>query len=90
MKRLCQIYRSPRREEMYLYVDKACGLGDVPEALLQQFGEPEPVMTLLISPQRRLARADSTEVLAQIEKQGFYLQMPPTADELLRRDGNHG
>ena len=90
MKRLCQIYRSPRREEMYLYVDKARGLDDVPEALLRQFGEPEPVMTLLISPERRLARADATEVLAQIETQGYYLQMPPTADELLRRDGNHG
>ena len=90
MKHLCQIYRSPRREEMYLYVDKARGLDDVPEALLRQFGEPEPVMTLLISPERRLARADATEVLAQIETQGYYLQMPPTADELLRRDGNHG
>ena len=90
MKRLCQIYRSPRREEMYLYLDKARGLDDVPEALLRQFGEPEPVMTLLISPERRLARADATEVLAQIETQGYYLQMPPTADELLRRDGNHG
>lgn len=90
MKRLCQIFRSPRREEMYLYVDKARGLDDVPEALLRQFGEPEAVMTLLISPERRLARADSTEVLTQIENQGFYLQMPPTVDELLRRDGNHG
>ena len=90
MKRLCQIYRSPRREEMYLYVDKARGLGDVPEALLRQFGEPEPVMTLLLGPERRLARADTAEVLAQIEQQGFYLQMPPTPEELLRRDGNHG
>jgi uncharacterized protein YcgL (UPF0745 family) len=88
--RLCQIYRSPRREETYLYVDKARGLDDVPEALLRQFGEPEPVMTLLLSPGRKLARADAAEVLAQIEKQGFYLQMPPTAEELLRRDGNRG
>ena len=90
MKRLCQIYRSPRREEMYLYVDKLRGLEEVPAALLRQFGEPEPVMTLLLDPARKLARADAAEVLAQIEKQGFYLQMPPTPDELLRRDGNHG
>ena len=90
MKRLCQIYKSPRREEMYLYVDKARGLDAVPEALLLQFGEPEPVMTLLLAPERKLARADTAEVLAQIERQGFYLQMPPTAEELLRRDGNRG
>ena len=75
MKRLCQIYRSPRRGEMYLFVDKERGLEDVPEVLLRQFGKPEPVMTLLLAPERRLARADTAEVLAQIEEQGFYLQM---------------
>ncbi|MEJ2531547.1 MAG: YcgL domain-containing protein [Halioglobus sp.] len=90
MKRLCQIYRSPRRQEMYLYVDKARGLDDVPEMLLQKFGEPQPVMTLLLGPERRLARADTAQVLAQIEMQGFYLQMPPTPEELLRGDGNRG
>ena len=75
---------------MYLYVDKARGLDDVPEALLQQFGEPQPVMTLLLGPERRLARADTVQVLAQIEVQGFYLQMPPTPEQLLRGDGNNG
>ncbi len=90
MKRLCQVYRSPRKEEMYLYVDKANGLQDVPEALLGQFGEPEEVMTILLAPERKLARADVSEVLEKIEQQGFYLQMPPTAAELLRRDGNAG
>ncbi len=87
MKRLCQVYRSPRKEEMYLYVDKANGLQDVPEALLGQFGEPEEVMTIVLAPERKLARADVSEVLEKIEEQGFYLQMPPTAAELLRRDG---
>ena len=75
---------------MYLYVDKARGLDDVPEALLQKFGEPQPVMTLLLGPERRLARADTAQVLAQIEVQGFYLQMPPTPEQLLRGDGNNG
>ena len=90
MKRLCQVYRSPRKQEMYLYVDKANGLQDVPEALLGKFGEPEEVMTILLSAERKLARADVSEVLEKIEQQGFYLQMPPTAAELLRRDGNAG
>ena len=87
MKLLCQVVRSPRRQEMYLYVDKARGLEDIPEALMNQFGEPEAVMTLVLDPQRKLARADVTEVLANIAEHGFYLQMPPTAAELLRRDG---
>lgn len=90
MKLLCQIFRSPRKQEMYLYVDKARGLVDVPEVLMKQFGEPQAVMTLLLDPQRQLARADTAEVLADIAEKGFYLQMPPTAAELLRRDGHGG
>ncbi len=86
MKRLVEIFRSPRKQEMYLYVDKAAGMEDVPEVLLTQFGEPETVMTLLLTPERKLARVDAAEVLQKIDEQGFFLQMPPTEAELLRRD----
>ena len=72
---------------MYLYVYKAAGVAEVPEVLLTQFGEPESVMTLVLTPGRKLARADAAEVLQKIDEQGFFLQMPPTEAELLRRDG---
>lgn len=88
MKLICQVYRSSRKQEMYLYVEKARGLVDVPEVLMAQFGEPEPVMVIVLDDKRKLARADVTEVVAKIAEQGFYLQMPPTAAELLRRDGS--
>jgi uncharacterized protein YcgL (UPF0745 family) len=90
MSLLCQVFRSSRKQEMYLYVDKVRGLKDVPEALLAQFGESTPVMLLLLTPQYKLARADAAAVLASIEEQGFYLQMPPTASELLAREGARG
>ena len=86
MKHLVEIFRSSRKEEMYLYVEKARGLVDVPEVLLKQFGEAESVMTLVLEPDRKLARANAAEVLADIEEKGLYLQMPPTAEELLRRE----
>jgi len=88
--RLVEIFRGTRKAESYLYVDKAQGLVDVPEVLLAQFGEPMSVMTLMLDPQRKLARANAAEVLAKIEEQGYYLQMPPTQAELLNRDGNRG
>ena len=81
---LCQVYRSPKRAEMYLYVDKSRGLQDVPETLLAGFGEPEEVMTLALTPERPLARADAVEVIGNIREHGFYLQMPPTPAELQR------
>jgi hypothetical protein len=90
MKLLCQVFKSPRKHEMYLYVDKARGLVDVPDVLMTQFGEPQAVMTLVLDSHRKLARADTAEVLADIAEKGFYLQMPPTAAELLRRDGSGG
>jgi hypothetical protein len=89
-KRLVEIFKGTRKAESYLYVDKAQGLADVPEVLLAQFGEPRSVMTLMLDPQRKLARANAAEVLAKIEEQGYYLQMPPTQAELLNRDGNRG
>ncbi len=83
---LCQIFKSSRREEMYLYVEKSRGVQDVPGDLLGRFGELIPVMVLPLTPERTLARADVIQVLAAIEKQGFYLQMPPTAAEMLARE----
>lgn len=88
MKNLCEVFRSSRKEEMYVYVVKARGLEDVPEVLMKQFGEPQSVMTLVLDSARKLARANTEEVLAAIEAQGYYLQMPPTHAELLRRDGS--
>jgi len=75
---LVQVYRSPRKSEMYLYTSKAAGLRDVPETLLQQFGEPEPIMLLKLDGSRKLARVDAGEVVAAIDSRGFFLQMPPS------------
>jgi|OM-RGC.v1.032131914 uncharacterized protein YcgL (UPF0745 family) len=88
LKHLVEIFRSSRKEEMYLYVEKANGLKDVPEILMKQFGEPESVMTLVLEPTRKLARVSTAEVLEGLERNGFFLQMPPTAAELLRREGS--
>ena len=83
----CQIYKSSKNTEMYLYVEKSRGLQDVPEALMKRFGEPETLMTLMLDPGKKLARADINEVIRNIDQQGFYLQMPPTAAQLYRREG---
>jgi uncharacterized protein len=88
MKLLCQVYSSPRKAEMYLFVEKSRGLVDVPAPLLAQFGEPQECMVLLLTPTKKLARADVAEVIAEISDNGYYLQMPPTYSQMLERDGN--
>jgi len=82
----CWIYKSPKKDEMYLYVNKQDCFDDVPEALLSRFGQPIFVMNLELSPLRKLAREDSKTVINNLQQQGFHLQMPPD----LKPDIYHG
>ena len=77
MKILCDIYKGDKKEEMYLYVPKDGVLSNVPETLLASFGELKLVTTLVLTPSRKLARADINKVLQEIADKGFYLQLPP-------------
>lgn len=75
--RFVRIYRSSRRPEMYLYVDAHADLARVPQELLARFGRPVEALSLMLGPERVLARADAKRVLERIEQDGFYLQLPP-------------
>jgi uncharacterized protein YcgL (UPF0745 family) len=70
-KLLCNIYKSRRKEETYLYVSLTDDLSRVPEVLLETFGRPELVTKMIITPERKFARADAKKVLASIQLQGF-------------------
>ena len=83
MKTLCTIYKSAKEDELYLYVLKGNGLKRVPEALLEKFGKPILVTTMVLSADKKLARADVGKVLAAMEQNGFYLQMPPAKEEYM-------
>jgi uncharacterized protein YcgL (UPF0745 family) len=74
---LCTIYKGSREPELYLYVDRVDGVARVPEELLARFGNLSEVMTIKLTPQRKLARASAPQVLAAIAEKGFYLQLPP-------------
>jgi uncharacterized protein YcgL (UPF0745 family) len=82
-KLLCEVFKSARKEGMYLYVDKRSGLEAVPEGLVERFGKPVPAMTLVLSVDKRLGRARAADVMAAIREKGFYLQMPPAREEYL-------
>lgn len=79
-KTIVAIYRSRKTSDMYLYVNKQEGLSRVPEALMDMFGQPEEAMTLLLTPEKKLARAEAAKVLEEIKGKGFYLQLPSEKD----------
>ena len=76
-RQFCSIYKSSKKDEMYLYVLKSDGLKRVQEALLSIFGKAIHVSDMILTSERKLARVDVEQVLAQLTEQGFYLQMPP-------------
>jgi uncharacterized protein YcgL (UPF0745 family) len=81
MKVICQVFRSPKEEGMYLYVQKDEGLSRVPDDLLKLFGKPQPAMVLLLTPEKKLARVSVEKVVESLTTQGFYLQLPPRTEQ---------
>lgn len=79
-KHLISVFRSPRKEGMYVYIPRENSPQDLPASLLEYFGKPVHAIDLVLTPDRKLARADATDVIAAINEQGFYLQMPPTVE----------
>ncbi|WP_294945339.1 YcgL domain-containing protein [Sulfurivirga sp.] len=74
-------YRSPKTEELYLFVPADSGLDDLPDELLVFFGEPQHVIDFELTPERKMPRADAREVLASLESKGYYIQTPPAEKE---------
>ena len=80
--RVVEIFKGNKREEIYLFVDQKEGIKSVPEDLLAKFGNPESVMILPLTDSKKLARVKASEVLESIQKQGYFLQMPPATEAL--------
>ena len=80
--RVIEIFKGHKKEEMYLYVEQKNGLKSVPVDLLATFGQTESVMVLLLTKDKKLARVTASDVLAAIEDQGYFLQMPPPPEAL--------
>ncbi|MDH3671589.1 MAG: YcgL domain-containing protein [Gammaproteobacteria bacterium] len=74
----CAIYKSNKKADTYLYVQEAGNFSRVPQDLLRLLGRLDLVMTLELTPNRTLARADPEQVRRQLEMQGYYLQLPPS------------
>jgi len=84
----CNVYRSEKKAETYLYLSHEMAFNDLPQELQDRFGEPFLVMPLELSEGRKLARVDVGRVLESLAECGFYLQLPPKLpieDEIANR-----
>ncbi|ACR68808.2 hypothetical protein DBV23_00510 [Edwardsiella ictaluri] len=81
---LCVIYRSSKRDQTYLYVEKKDDFSRIPPDLLKSFGQPQLAMVLNLATRTRLAGAEIAMVKAALAGQGYYLQLPPPPENLLK------
>ena len=78
---LCHIYRSNLKLDTYLYLVERDDFSAIPQELLKVFGEPEYSFSFDLQPERQLAKEDTAEVLANLESNGYHLQLQ--SDELI-------
>jgi len=74
-------YKSPKTEEIYLFIPADAAINDLPDELLLFFGEPQHVIDFELTPERKMPRANPTEVLESIRARGYYIQSPPKEKE---------
>lgn len=72
----CAVYKSLKKDETYVFIPTTSSLSDLPAELIQVLGKAELIMTLDLTPEKKMARGTADEILKSIDKQGFHLQMP--------------
>ncbi len=71
----CYIYRSNRKVDTYLYLVDKDDFSILPENLLSLFGDPEFSFSFELTMDKKLAKEETAEVLANLKSQGYHLQL---------------
>jgi len=73
----CFVYKSSKKSDAYIYLCSKNEFEIIPKQLLDHFGTPEFALEFDLDENRKLAFVDAKQVLAILEEQGYYLQLPP-------------
>jgi uncharacterized protein YcgL (UPF0745 family) len=73
----CFIYRSPKRNNTYVYLRERDAFAVLPQDLSGSLGVLEFVIELELTPERRLATQDVNRVMQNLRDFGFHIQFPP-------------
>ena len=84
----CFVYRSNKKQGMFLYLDNKDNFDCVPESLLKLLGDISFSFEFDLSTERKLVKAETSEVIRIINENGYFLQMPPPKSDLLGLKAN--
>jgi len=74
----CVVYKSLLKPDTYVFLRSEDAFELIPPPLRETLGRLAKIMDLQLTADRKLARADATEVMSALETRGYFLQMPPT------------
>ncbi len=72
------VYKSLKKADTYVYLAARDAFARLPEPLVDQLGALQFVLDVELTPQRKLARADTHVVRENLAAHGFHIQFPPT------------
>jgi len=73
----CFVYKCARKRDAYVYLPVEGAFDALSVELRDALGRLEFVMAIDLWPERKLARAEASQVIDALRTRGFYLQMPP-------------
>jgi uncharacterized protein YcgL (UPF0745 family) len=76
----CTVFRSSQKDFTYIFLLAGHDFDDLPDTLKEVFGQPEFVMNLEVTPERKLAYSDVKQVMQNLSEEGYHLQLPPKED----------
>lgn len=79
------VYKSYKKKNCYLFVAQRDDFESVPEPLMEMFGTPELVTLINLANREKLALSDINKVKQGLIDQGYFLQVPPPEEDLLKQ-----
>ncbi len=74
-------FKSPKKEELYLFIPKESGIDSLGDELLVMFGKPEHIIDFELTPEKKMPRSDAAKIYEALQTKGYFMQMPPTEIE---------
>ncbi len=78
------VYKSLKKQQTFLYIAKKDDFSGVPKPLMDTFGAPQFLMTIPLQKREKLALVDREKLQRELQQKGFYLQLPPPEENLLK------
>ena len=77
------IYRSAKKEGLYIYLAEQDDFDCLPESLMKQASPLELAMELFLTAEKKLRKEDVRTVVMNLKSQGYHVQLPETVESLI-------